>query len=154
MDDERKPGADVWRYSSRRQAIAPAGALFAIWLVHAWPYGLPLVSVGADWRVIVPLALLLLAALVLLPSATADRPMRRKKSKRPSRGNACPSGAPHVSPRWKHMWLLSRDFQADARTRTGDPFITSYGQLSARVTASHLRRNVERNPLDSRGDSR
>jgi hypothetical protein len=88
MDDERKPGADVWRYSSRRQAIAPAGALFAIWLVHAWPYGLPLVSVGADWRVIVPLALLLLAALVLLPSATADRPMRRKKSKRPSRGNA------------------------------------------------------------------
>jgi hypothetical protein len=101
MDDERKPGADVWRYSSRRQAIAPAGALFAIWLVHAWPYGLPLVSVGADWRVIVPLALLLLAALVLLPSATADRPMRRKKSKRPSRGNACPSGALHVSPRWK-----------------------------------------------------
>jgi hypothetical protein len=32
--------------------------------------------------------------------------------------------------------------KADARTRTGDPFITSYGQLSARVTASHLRRFV------------
>ena len=28
-------------------------------------------------------------------------------------------------PDGKHKWLLSRDFQADARTRTGDPFITS-----------------------------
>jgi hypothetical protein len=42
LDDELKPGADAWRYSSRRQAIAAAGALFAIWLLHAWPYGLPL----------------------------------------------------------------------------------------------------------------
>jgi hypothetical protein len=40
--------------------------------------------------------------------------------------------------------------EADARTRTGDPFITSYGQLSLRVIASHLRRIVEPNPLDWR----
>jgi hypothetical protein len=29
--------------------------------------------------------------------------------------------------------------KADARTRTGDPFITSYGQLSRRAIASHSR---------------
>ena len=29
--------------------------------------------------------------------------------------------------------------KADARTRTGDPFITSYGQLSPRAIASRLR---------------
>jgi hypothetical protein len=29
--------------------------------------------------------------------------------------------------------------EADARTRTGDPFITSYGPLSPLVTMSHLR---------------
>jgi hypothetical protein len=34
---------------------------------------------------------------------------------------------------------LSRTFQTDARTRTGDPFITSYGQLSLGVIASHFR---------------
>jgi hypothetical protein len=56
--------------SARRRAVrhlAPARLAVRI----------ALVSVGADWRVIVPLALLLLAALVLPPSATADRPMRR-----------------------------------------------------------------------------
>jgi hypothetical protein len=30
------PGADGRRSSSRRQAIAPAGALLAIWLLHRW----------------------------------------------------------------------------------------------------------------------
>jgi hypothetical protein len=34
---------------------------------------------------------------------------------------------------------LSSAFQADARTRIGDPFITSYGQLSRRAIASHSR---------------
>jgi hypothetical protein len=29
--------------------------------------------------------------------------------------------------------------EADARTRTGGPFITSYGQLSRRAIASHVR---------------
>jgi hypothetical protein len=32
---------------------------------------------------------------------------------------------------------LGRDFQADARTRTGDPFITSDEPMSAPVRSSH-----------------
>ena len=40
--------------------------------------------------------------------------------------------------------------EADARTRTEDPFITSFGPLSSRVTASHLRSRVAPNPLDWR----
>jgi hypothetical protein len=40
--------------------------------------------------------------------------------------------------------------RADARTRTGDPFITSYGQLSLRVIASRLRRLVAPNLLEWR----
>jgi hypothetical protein len=39
----------------------------------------------------------------------------------------------------KEKLPLSSAFQADARTRTGDPFITSYGQLSRRAIASHFR---------------
>jgi hypothetical protein len=61
--------------SARRRAVrhlAPARLAVRI----------ALVSVGADWRVIVPLALLLLAALVLLPSATADRPNEAKKEQK------------------------------------------------------------------------
>jgi hypothetical protein len=38
--------------------------------------------------------------------------------------------------------------RADARTRTGDPFITSYGRVSLRVTLSHLQRCVEPNLPD------
>jgi len=40
--------------------------------------------------------------------------------------------------------------QADARTRTGDPFITSFGPLSPPVTVSHLRSLIAANPLDWR----
>jgi hypothetical protein len=53
-------------------------------------------------------------------------------------------------PDGKHKWPLSRAFQADARTRTGDPFITSYGRLSFRVIASHLRRMFASNLSDWR----
>jgi hypothetical protein len=38
--------------------------------------------------------------------------------------------------------------QADARTRTGDPFITSYGPLSPPVTISHLSSLLALIPLD------
>jgi hypothetical protein len=40
--------------------------------------------------------------------------------------------------------------KADARTRTGDPFITSYGRLSRRVIASHFRAFAAPNPPDWR----
>jgi hypothetical protein len=42
----------------------------------------------------------------------------------------------------------ANDSKADARTRTGDPFITSYGPLSPEVIASHLRSRAAPNPLD------
>ena len=38
--------------------------------------------------------------------------------------------------------------EADARTRTGDPFITSYGPLSSPVTRSHLRSLLAPDPRD------
>jgi hypothetical protein len=40
--------------------------------------------------------------------------------------------------------------EADARTRTGDPFITSFGQLSAPVTGSHLQSLPAPDPADRR----
>ena len=51
----------------------------------------------------------------------------------------------------KHKWPLAGLLRADARTRTEDPFITSYGPLSLSVTVSHRRSLVARNPLDRRG---
>jgi hypothetical protein len=40
--------------------------------------------------------------------------------------------------------------ESDARTRTGDPFITSFGQLSAPVTGSHLQSLPAPDPADRR----
>ena len=108
--------------SARRRAVrhlAPARLAVRI----------ALVSAGADWRVIVLLALLLLVALVLLPSATADRPMRRKRAKGHRAETQVRLEHFMCLPDGKHKWLLSRDFQADARTRTGDPFITRERQV-------------------------
>src|ERR687891_485236 len=130
--------------SARRRAVrhlAPARLAVRI----------ALVSAGADWRVIVPLALLLLAALVLLPSATADRPMRREKSKGHRAETQVRLEHFMCLPDGKHKWLLSRDFQADARTRTGDPFITSDEPMSAPVRSSHLRPLAESRWLDWSG---
>jgi hypothetical protein len=41
--------------------------------------------------------------------------------------------------------------RADARTRTGDPFITRYGPMSAPVRSIHLRPLSIRLPLDWSG---
>jgi hypothetical protein len=46
---------------------------------------------------------------------------------------------------------LSRAFRADARTRTGDPFITSDAPVSARVRPSHAGPLVMGDPADWSG---
>jgi hypothetical protein len=44
---------------------------------------------------------------------------------------------PRMLPRTTN--IPANGLKADARTRTGDPFITSYGPLSLSVIRSHLR---------------
>jgi hypothetical protein len=71
---------------------------------------------------------------------------------------ALPERSPHVArvPAIRNAFVFLANkgsgfagtFRADARTRTEDPFITSYGLLS--LTASHLRSLVAPNPVDAR----
>ena len=54
-------------------------------------------------------------------------------------------------PDGQHKWLLSRSFRADARTRTGDPFITSDEPMSAPVRCGQLRPLLEGGSVDWSG---
>src|ERR687891_1888392 len=119
--------------SARRRAVrhlAPARLAVRI----------ALVSAGADWRVIVPLALLLLVALVLLPSATADRPMRRARS-RSSRNRRTASGSPKTD----------RCSTSRSRTRT---WRSSTSSIKPTPPTGRLSANGGEPPVAARGNRR
>jgi hypothetical protein len=66
-------------------------------------------------------------------------PVGQKRSKQPLIAQA--AAFEHIIRRLdrKQQCAFCRSFRADARTRTEDPFITSYGLLSPGVSRSHLR---------------
>jgi hypothetical protein len=58
------------------------------------------------------------------------------------------SGALHVSSDGKRKMASEQAFLKPRPDSNRDPFITSYGRLSPRVTASHLRRVLAPNLAD------
>jgi hypothetical protein len=67
---------------------------------------------------------------------------------RSARDHSRTCGAADGSPAERKARCKSKE--VDARTRTGDPFITSYGPLSPSVTRSHLRSRAAPNSTDWR----
>ena len=90
---------------------------------------------------------------------TFNTPQKSLQTRKPAKEDVPSNGLEHAFAGMCSKKAARRDnkpsafplqigFKTDARTRAGDPFITSYGPLSPPVTRSHLKSVPAPNPPD------